>query len=71
MQALPYDDLPTDGDAIFQQILSTGATGGDLVRLYHQLRAAAPIFRADFPRLHGPLRLFPPFLSLCFPLGRA
>ena len=52
--ALPYDDFPPDGDAIFQQILATGATGGDLARLYHQLRAAAPIFQADFPRLQNP-----------------
>ena len=51
---LPYDDLPSDPNALFQQILATGAKGGDLVRLYHQLRAAAPVFRADFPRLQNP-----------------
>ena len=54
MSALPYDDLTEDPNALFQQILATGSRGGDLVRLYHQLRAAAPVFRADFPRLQDP-----------------
>jgi cytochrome P450 len=49
-----YDDLPADPDAVFQLILSTGARGGDLVRLYQQLRTLAPVFQADFPRLNNP-----------------
>lgn len=54
MSALPYDDLPSDPDAIFEQIVATAARGGDLVPLYHQLRAAAPVFKADYPRLTSP-----------------
>ncbi len=57
MSSLPYADLPSDPDEIFGRILSDGARGGDLVRLYHQLRAAAPIYQARgpaFARLNHP-----------------
>jgi pimeloyl-[acyl-carrier protein] synthase len=54
MSTPPYADLPDDPDTIFLAILAAGAKGGDLVRLYHQLRCVAPVFQADFPRLQNP-----------------
>lgn len=50
----PAPDLPEDPDALFQAILTAGARGGDLVPLYHRLRAIAPVFQASFPRLSDP-----------------
>jgi len=54
MAAAPYADLSKDPNEVFQQILAAGSQGGDLVRLYHQLRTLAPVFRADFARLGNP-----------------
>jgi len=54
MSAPLQPDLPSDPNEVFQAILAAGTRGSDLVRLYHQLRNLAPIFRADFPRLGDP-----------------
>jgi cytochrome P450 len=52
--SVPRPDLPSDPNEVFQQILAVGSRGGDLVSLYHQLRALAPVFKADFARLGDP-----------------
>ena len=49
-----HDDLPSDPNAVFRAILAAGGRGGDLVQLYHRLRALAPVFQADFERLNHP-----------------
>lgn len=51
---VPYPDLPTDPEAIFDRILDWRKRGDDLTRLYHQLRAVAPVWRAPVERLGRP-----------------
>ncbi len=53
-EALPYADLPSEPEAIFERILDWRLRGDDLFRLYHQLRAAAPVWRAPVERLGRP-----------------
>ena len=50
----PYDDLPVEPEEIFLRILDWRLRGQDLVRLYHQLRAVAPIWQAPVERLGNP-----------------
>lgn len=52
--APPYADLPVEPDEIFERILDWRLRGDDLVRLYHQLRAVAPVWRASVDRLGNP-----------------
>jgi len=49
-----YDDLPTNPGEIFRRILDHELRGGDLVRLYHQLRNQAPVYRSDLERVGRP-----------------
>ncbi len=49
-----YDDLPTEPDAILEQIFDIAGRQGNLVRLYHQLRNVAPIHRSRIERLGRP-----------------
>lgn len=50
----PYADLPTDPEEIFSVILDWKRHGSDLIRLYHQLRAVAPVWQAPVERLGNP-----------------
>ena len=50
----PYDDLPSAPEEIFACILDWRRRGTDLVRLYHQLRAVAPVWQAPVERLGNP-----------------
>ena len=50
----PYDDLPSEPEEIFGRILDWKRRGPDLVRLYHQLRAVAPVWQAPVARLGNP-----------------
>jgi cytochrome P450 len=50
----PYDDLPDKPEEIFARILDWRKRGPDLVRLYHQLRAVAPVWQAPVERLGNP-----------------
>lgn len=50
----PYRDLPSDPEEIFGCILDWRRRGLNLVRLYHQLRAVAPIWQAPVERLGNP-----------------
>lgn len=50
----PYDDLPTEPEEIFARILDWRRRGQDLIRLYHQLRAVAPVWQAPVERLGNP-----------------
>lgn len=52
--SLPYPDLPSDPEEIFACILDWKRRGSNLVRLYHQLRAVAPVWRAPVERLGNP-----------------
>ncbi len=52
--APPYADLPTDPEEIFGCILDWKKRGSNLVRLYHQLRAVAPVWQAPIERLGNP-----------------
>lgn len=49
-----YDDLPTEPDAILEQIFDVAGRKGKLVRLYHQLRNVAPIHHSKIERLGRP-----------------
>lgn len=50
----PHPDLPTDPTRIFERILALDRCGDDLPRLYDQLRAVAPVWRAPIERLGRP-----------------
>jgi len=50
----PYADLPSDPEEIFACILDWKRRGSNLVRLYHQLRAVAPVWQAPVERLGNP-----------------
>ena len=50
----PYDDLPNDPEEIFACILDWKRRGPNLIRLYHQLRAVAPVWQAPVERLGRP-----------------
>jgi cytochrome P450 len=53
--AIPIQpDLPTEPDAIVEQIFDAGNRRGDLVRLYHQLRNVAPVHQSQIDRLGRP-----------------
>jgi len=53
--AIPiFPDLPTDPDAIVDQIFDHRARQGNLVRLYHQLRNVAPVHQSGLARLGRP-----------------
>ena len=49
-----YQDLPTEPGEIFRRIFDHALRGGDLVRLYHQLRNVAPVYRSDLERVGRP-----------------
>ena len=49
-----YEDLPRDPHEIFARILDHELRGRDLVRLYHQLRSLAPVYRCDVERMGRP-----------------
>ncbi|MEZ4280787.1 MAG: cytochrome P450 [Myxococcota bacterium] len=51
---LPHPDLPGDPIGIFERILALDRHGDDLPRLYDQLRAVAPVWRAPIERLGRP-----------------
>ncbi len=51
---LPHPDLPGDPALIFDRILAVDRRGETLPRLYDQLRAAAPVWRAPVERLGRP-----------------
>ncbi len=51
---LPHPDLPGDPSLIFDRILAVDRRGEDLSRLYDQLRAVAPVWRAPVERLGRP-----------------
>lgn len=50
----PYADLPSEPEEIFACILDWKRRGDNLVRLYHQLRAVAPVWQAPVERLGNP-----------------
>ena len=50
----PHPDLPADPTRIFERILALDRRGDDLPRLYDQLRAVAPVWRAPIERLGRP-----------------
>ncbi len=52
--APPYADLPTDPEEIFSCILDWKRRGPNLIRLYHQLRAVAPVWQAPVERMGNP-----------------
>lgn len=50
-----YEDLPREPDAILEQLFDpAGRAGGNLVRLYHQLRNVAPVHQSEIERLGRP-----------------
>ncbi|MBK7951546.1 MAG: cytochrome P450 [Deltaproteobacteria bacterium] len=51
---LPHPDLPGDPARIFERILALDRRGDELPRLYDQLRAVAPVWRAPVDRLGRP-----------------
>jgi len=51
---LPHPDLPSEPARIFDAILALDRRGDELPRLYDQLRAAAPVWRAPVERLGRP-----------------
>jgi cytochrome P450 len=51
---LPHPDLPGDPAAIFDRILAVDRPAEQLPRLYDQLRAVAPVWRAPVERLGRP-----------------
>lgn len=51
---LPHPDLPGDPVRIFERIFALDRSGDELPRLYDQLRAAAPVWRAPVDRLGRP-----------------
>lgn len=51
---LPHADLPGDPALIFDRILAVDRRGEALPRLYDQLRAVAPVWRAPVERLGRP-----------------
>jgi cytochrome P450 len=52
--AAPFDDLPSEPDAIVERIFDASSRQGDLVRLYHQLRSLAPVHHSQIERLGRP-----------------
>jgi cytochrome P450 len=52
--AAPFDDLPSEPDAIVERIFDPSGHQGDLVRLYHQLRSLAPVHHSQIERLGRP-----------------
>lgn len=57
MSAAPipiFEDLPTEPDAIVEQIFDPVGRQGRLVRLYHQLRNVAPVHQSQIERLGRP-----------------
>lgn len=52
--AAPYADLPDAPEEIFACILDWKRRGPNLIRLYHQLRARAPIWQASVERMGNP-----------------
>lgn len=51
---LPHPDLPTEPEAIFERIFALDRRNEDLPRLYDQLRAVAPVWRAPIERMGRP-----------------
>jgi cytochrome P450 len=49
-----FEDLPREPDAIVERLFAEDRPAGDLVRLYHQLRAVAPVHHSELERLGKP-----------------